>query len=106
MVFVATECGCFVPLSHKLNLDGYLRKTWGNSRKPEEREVEMFHRFIYRAHKGEIPEGYEVDHLCNNRACCNPEHLRAIDGSEHASHSNRIRSQQANLSSKLQKEFI
>lgn len=86
---MTTECGCFVPLSHKLNPDGYFRKLWGNTRaKPV---AEMFHRFIYRAHKGEIPAGYEVDHLCNNRACCNPEHLEAIDGSAHAIKSNEER---------------
>jgi len=53
--------------------------------------MEMFHRFIYRAHQGEIPEGFEVDHTCNNRACCNPGHLRAMDGSEHAIHTNKAR---------------
>lgn len=91
MFFITTDEGCHVCLSHKLNQDGYLRKAWGSSRKPEEREIEMFHRFIYRAHKGEIPEGYEVDHMCRNRACCNPDHLQALDGSEHASLTNRTR---------------
>lgn len=29
-------------------------------------------------HGGEVPAGYEVDHLCFTRACVNPSHLRAI----------------------------
>jgi hypothetical protein len=31
---------------------------------------------------GELPEGYEVGHLCWDRACINPEHLEAGAGVE------------------------
>lgn len=34
-----------------------------------------------RAHRisfGDVPEGLELDHLCRNRACCNPSHLEAV----------------------------
>lgn len=105
MFFVTTDEGCFVPLSHKLNPDGYLRKSWGPARVPAERHMEMFHRFIFRAHKGPIPDGYDVDHMCSNRACCNPEHLRAMEGGEHAAYSNRMRSQ-ANQSVINSKETV
>lgn len=36
------------------------------------------HRWSYATHVGAIPDGYEVDHLCGNRACANPQHLEAV----------------------------
>ena len=33
------------------------------------------HRWAYRAFVGPIPDGYEIDHLCLVRPCCNPAHL-------------------------------
>lgn len=81
---------CWVCVSHKANQDGYLRKRWGT---PPNSEIEMFHRFIYRAHHGldVIPEGYEIHHTCHNRGCCNPDHLELIARDEHLDESNRSR---------------
>lgn len=36
------------------------------------------HRFAYEYFIGPIPEGFEVDHLCKVRHCCNPLHLEAV----------------------------
>jgi hypothetical protein len=36
------------------------------------------HRFMYEHALGPIPNGYEVDHLCNMRNCINPLHLEAV----------------------------
>lgn len=32
---------------------------------------------IYELEKGPIPDGHQVDHVCNFSLCCNPAHLEA-----------------------------
>ena len=36
------------------------------------------HRWIYERLVGTVPDGYELDHLCRNRNCVNPQHLEVV----------------------------
>lgn len=51
----------------------------------------LVHRYVYEALVGEIPEGLELDHLCQNPACCNPDHLEPVPKSENMRRGNKGR---------------
>lgn len=78
------EQGCHLVVSHRLNQDGYFRKRIKG-------KLVMYHRYIYEQEVGEIPEGYEVDHLCRNRNCIKPEHLQCLSNKEHTVKTNQER---------------
>lgn len=42
------------------------------------------HRVTYENLVGQIPDGDEVDHVCRNRGCVNPEHLRIATHKQNA----------------------
>ena len=56
-----------------VNSKGY-GQVWNSKRK----KVELSHRLAYESVVGPIPEGFEVDHLCEVIRCCNPLHLDAV----------------------------
>jgi len=62
---------------------------WSGSRTPQgygrlsfDGEPTYSHRLAYELFVGPIPQGLQIDHLCRNRACCNPDHLEPVSGAE------------------------
>lgn len=92
IIFEVTKSGCIVPTSHKLNQDGYFRTRDYRSTVAGRKPLIMNHRLKWEEKHGEIPDGFEVDHLCRNRACCNTEHLQLLTVSEHKVKTNKERS--------------
>lgn len=46
------------------------------------------HRVAYKEYVGPVPQGLELDHLCNRPECVNPEHLEPVT---HAENMRRMR---------------
>lgn len=66
-----SEGGCW-SWSASCNMDGYGQFLYHG-------KMCRSHRIAYTWIKGEIPVGFELDHVCRNRKCVNPEHLEAVD---------------------------
>lgn len=66
--FIKTE-NCW---QWKRNLDGGYGRFWAQNK------TLLAHRVSYQIHVGEIPKGLQIDHLCRNRGCVNPDHLEPV----------------------------
>lgn len=58
----------------------------------------LAHRWAYVDCNGSIPDGYEVDHLCKNRACVRPDHLEAVPQAVNNARSNSLSASSARKS--------
>lgn len=52
-------------------------------------ETLQVHRFVYETLVGPIPDGHDIHHICETKACCNPEHLTPMTRSDHMKHHRR-----------------
>jgi len=60
---------------------GYAQVGWSSS---EERRVVLAHRASWEHVNGPMPHGKTLDHVCKNKQCVNPAHLRVLDNYENA----------------------
>lgn len=59
--------------------NGYGKVSWEGGSK-------WAHRVVYLILVGPIPEGMVLDHICFNKRCVNPKHLRAITQKQNIEH--------------------
>lgn len=66
---------CWEWTAHK-DRDGYGQFSLPDGAKP------MAHRWCWEFLVGPIPDGYQLDHLCLNKACVMPDHLEIVTNAE------------------------
>ena len=78
--------GCWIS-TYSVASHGYAQIGWqGGGR----RHVITAHRAAWvHANGRQIEEGHTIDHLCKNRRCVNPEHLRSLPNFENARRTSR-----------------
>lgn len=66
-----TDNDCWIPINYTPNTSGYCVFQGAG-------EQHLIHRWAWESLRGPIPPSLVIDHLCRNRACCNPDHLEPV----------------------------
>lgn len=74
-ILVDSDTGCWVWTGAVTGSMGY-GSFYMNGRK------EVAHRAAYMLYVGPIPDGFDLDHLCRNPLCANPEHVEPVTQAE------------------------
>ena len=75
--YVVDENDCWVS-SYSTSTHGYAQLGWQDG-PPGSHKMTLAHRSAFEYHTGErIPDGMTIDHMCRNRRCVNPDHLRML----------------------------
>ena len=77
-VNVGGESECWPFLMSTGNL-GYGQIGWAENGKTQ---MVLAHRVAWELTVGPIPGDLTIDHICRNRICCNPNHLRLLTNEE------------------------
>lgn len=81
------DSGCWEWIG-KINSNGYGWHTRGPGHTPK-----VAHRLVWEHYRDQkVPHGLQLDHICRNRRCCNPDHLEPVTPSENTrrqDHANR-----------------
>lgn len=87
-ITVNSETGCWES-TLSLNAQGYTQVRWKG-------RTMRLHRLIYTHLVGPVPLDIHLDHLCRNRACCNPRHIEPVSGRENVMRGDGFASVNAN----------
>lgn len=76
-----TPDGCWIS-DYSVGSHGYAQIGWQDD--GEARRMVLAHRAAWELHNGPVPVSHTLDHLCRNKKCVNPKHLRVLENFENA----------------------
>lgn len=69
----SSPVGCWMWTASVIQANGY-----GQFNAGPHKGMMLAHRFAYELMVGPIPDGLQLDHLCRNKLCVNPDHLEPV----------------------------